>query len=131
MANSTDWNENEPFNTLRNIYEAFSDMLKLYSSNPHISDTEFWVLANETVTTAKMPLIQVLDDKQALGIQVDWVSYLKQCDPIYCDVVKQVSFAAKCLTFLAEIGGFGAFLLIVIRKVLWPLVQVACGWKNM
>ena len=130
MTSSTDWNASEPFNTLRNIYEVFADMLKLYESNPHVSDTEFWVMANETVTASQMPLILVLDEKQAIGIQVDWVSYLRQCGPIYCDVVMQVSFAAKCFTMLAEIGGFGALLLLLIRKVLWPVLRIACGWKN-
>ena len=78
------------------MYELFADMLKFYASNPHVSDTDFWIMANETISTSNMPLIQVLDNQRALGIQVNWISYLKQCDPVYCDVVTEVSFTAKC-----------------------------------
>ena len=112
------------------MYELFADMLKFYASNPHVSDTDFWIMANETISTSNMPLIQVLDNQRALGIQVNWISYLKQCDPVYCDVVTEVSFTAKCFSILAEIGGFGALLLIVIRKILWPLLRIVCGWQN-
>ncbi|KAI5081713.1 hypothetical protein GOP47_0001456, partial [Adiantum capillus-veneris] len=119
MSNETSWNATEPFEWLRNIYEAFIAMLELYSSNPHASDLEFWNAANETIASSRshLRIIEVINSKISLGMQVNWTKYVAECSPIYCDVVKGISLGSKFFGALAQIGGFGAFMLLVIRKI--------------
>ncbi|MCO5570780.1 hypothetical protein L7F22_024508 [Adiantum nelumboides] len=131
MSNETSWNATEPFEWLRNIYEAYTAMLQLYGSNPYASDREFWNVANETITSSRshLPLIQVIDLKLSLGMQVNWNKYVGECSPIYCDVVKEITLGSKFFGAMAQIGGFGALMLLVIRKIVWPLIRILGRWK--
>lgn len=130
MSDATSWNVSEHFEWLRDIYEVFTYMRQLYGSNSHVSDDQFWSMANGTNTTSSPPILltQVLDNKLALGMQVNWTSYVEECSPIYCDVVEETSVAYKFFSSLAQIGGFGALMLVVIRKIMWPSLCFLCGW---
>lgn len=132
MSNETSWNVSEPFEWLRNIYEAFKAMLQLYGSDPHATDLEFWNVANETISSSQshVPLTQVIDSKLALGMQVNWNKYVAMCSPIYCDVVTGISLGSKFFGAFAQIGGFGALMLLLIRKIVWPVIRMLGGWKT-
>ncbi|KAH7277988.1 hypothetical protein KP509_38G018700 [Ceratopteris richardii] len=132
MDYDSTWNTTLPFEWLRYIYEAFAAMVETYGSNPHVSDLEFWNVANATIPTTVIdwPFIQMIDSRSALGMQVNWTRYASICRPLYCDVVEGVSVGKKIFSAMAEIGGFGALMLLIVRKLLWPSICMLAGWKQ-
>lgn len=130
MSRATSWDVAEPFAWLRSIYELLSRMLQQFGSDPHSSDLDFWIADNSTFASSQIRLIQVIDNTTAVGLQVNWTEYVRGCSPIYCDVVKETSLGSRFFSILAQIGGFGALMLLIIRKFLWPMIVLVCGWDT-
>lgn len=75
-----------------------------------------------------MPELNV--SSTAFAMRVNWTVYYQSCSPPYCDTFVYTSLGWSVFVSVAQVGGFLSLALVILRALLWPMIQAFFGWRT-
>lgn len=130
------------FGSIESLFLVFASVYQVMINGTYLTPSDaFWSLKDATVYAKNVTFGQLFmvalpntsgsQSAQATysaampSVTFDWPTYLAQCAPPYCDIIKHNSVAYRFFWAISAFEGIWTTVFVVVRTLLWPVLNWA------